>query len=72
MNSAYVFLASQGVYLAQSSGVPAPAAPQTLQQVQGWLNNDLAAYANWGTTVGVGMFACLMCATLIGLVIRNL
>lgn len=49
-----------------------PETPQTLQQVHSWLNNDLAGYANWGTQVGVGMFACVMCASLIGIVIRNL
>jgi hypothetical protein len=65
-------LSTNVVFLAQSGGAVAPQAPQTLQQVDSWLKNDLASYANWGTTVGVGMFACVMCATLIGLVIRNL
>ena len=36
------------------------------------LRTTLQYYSDWGVAVGVGMFSCLMFATLLGLLIRSL
>jgi hypothetical protein len=36
------------------------------------LREMLQYYSDWGTAVGVGMFSCMMFATLLGVIIREL
>jgi hypothetical protein len=36
------------------------------------LRDMLMYYSDWGTAVGVGMFSCIMFATLLGVIIREL
>lgn len=45
---------------------------QALQQTATALNVSLTYYSNWGVSVGVGMFACVMFASLLGHIVRRL
>ena len=36
------------------------------------LRTTLQYYSDWGVAVGVGMFSCLMFASLLGILIRSL
>lgn len=42
-----------------------------VQQVNVQLRSTLGYYSDWGVAVGVGMFGCIMCAHLLGLIVRR-
>lgn len=43
-----------------------------LNQLNSWLEPFLTSYSDWGVAVGVGIFACCMFATLLGIIIRSI
>ena len=55
-------------YLAFTGGTPA----QKIMEVNSQLNTTLTYYSEWGIAVGTAMFACMMAATLLGILVRSL
>jgi apolipoprotein N-acyltransferase len=53
--------------------VPGGADPSSaIQQVNVELRTTLTYYSDWGVAVGVAMFGCIMCASLLGLIVKRL
>jgi apolipoprotein N-acyltransferase len=57
------------IILAQVAGADPSSA---IQQVNVELRTTLTYYSDWGVAVGVAMFGCIMCASLLGLIVKRL
>lgn len=50
----------------------ASASSDKLHAVNNFLDTEMREYSEWGTEVGLGMFAACMFASLIGIIIKSL